>query len=89
VNKEYPSVQGSSALKGVQLSTFIGRYLRGASSKLSPNLDLVAWKLLVARKHSAFNNFGFSKAKAIFKQMLSREWGHAIARGWVTLLLDR
>ena len=25
----------------------------------------------------------------MFKQKLARKWGHAIARGWATLLLDR
>ena len=37
----------------------------------------------------AFYNIGFSEAKAMFKQKLARKWGHAIARGWATLLLDR
>ena len=34
-------------------------------------------------------NIGFSEAKASFRQKLARKWGHAIARGWATLLLDR
>ena len=36
-----------------------------------------------------FYNIGFSEAKALFRQMLARKWGYAIARGWATLLLDR
>ena len=32
---------------------------------------------------------GFSEAKALFRQKLARKWGHAIARGWEALLLDR
>jgi len=43
----------------------------------------------MARKHTAFYYIGFSEAKALFRQKLARKWGHAIARGWVTLLLDR
>ena len=50
-------------------------------------LDLVAREM--ARKHTAFYNIGFSEAKALFRQKLARKWGHAIARGWATLLLDR
>jgi len=38
---------------------------------------------------NAFYNIGFSEAKALFRQKLARKWGHAIARGWATLLLDR
>ena len=34
-------------------------------------------------------NIGFSEAKAFFRQKLARKWGHAIAQGWATLLLDR
>jgi hypothetical protein len=43
----------------------------------------------MARKHTAFYNIGFSEAKALFRQELARKWGHAIARGWATLHLDR
>ena len=43
----------------------------------------------MARKHTAFYNIGSSEAKALFRQKLARKWGHAIARKWVTLLLDR
>ena len=43
----------------------------------------------MARKHTAFYNIGFSEAKALFRQKLARKWGHAIVRGWATLLLDR
>jgi len=39
--------------------------------------------------HQAFYNIGFSEAKAMFKKKLARNWGHAIARGWAALLLDR
>ena len=49
----------------------------GASSDLSPILDLVAREL--ARKQTAFYNICFSEAKAMFKQKLARKWGHAIA----------
>ena len=58
-----------------------------ASSDLSLILDLVAREM--ARKHTAFYNIGFSEAKALFRQKLARKWGHAISRGWATLLLDR
>ena len=68
------------------LAPVIGRY-GGLSSDLSLILDLVARE--VARKHTAFYNIGFSEAKALFRQKLARQWGHAIARGWATLLLDR
>ena len=71
---------------GRVLAPVIGRY-GGASSDLSPILDLVAREM--ARKHTAFYDIGFSEAKALFRQKLSRKWGHAIARGWATLLLDR
>jgi len=40
-------------------------------------------------KHTALNDIGFSEAKALFRQKLARKCGHAIARGWATLLLDR
>ena len=72
--------------KGRVLAPVIGRY-GGASSDLSPILNLVAREL--ARKHTAFYNIGFSAAKAMFKQKHPRKWGHAIARGWATLLLNR
>jgi len=57
------------------------------SSDLSLILDLVAREM--ARKHTAFYNIGISEATALFRQKLARKWGHAIARGWATLLLDR
>jgi len=63
----------------------------GYGTYLSLILDLVAreinWEM--ARKHTAFYNIGFSEAKALFRLKLARKWGHAIARGWATLLLDR
>jgi len=59
----------------------------GASSDLSLILDLVAREM--ARKHTASYSIGFSEAIALFMQELTRKWGHAIARGWATLLLDR
>jgi len=71
---------------GRVLAPVIGRY-GGVSSDLSLILDLVAREL--ARKHTAIYNIGFSEAKAMFKQELARKWGHAIARGWATLLLGR
>ena len=43
----------------------------------------------MARKHTAFYNIGFSEVRALFRQKLARKWGHEIARGWATLLLDR
>ena len=43
----------------------------------------------MARKHMEFYNIGFSEAKALLRQKLTRKWGHAITRGWATLLLDR
>ena len=46
-------------------------------------------RMLLKRRHTAFYNIGFSEAKALFRQKLARKWGHAIARGWATLLLDR
>ena len=67
------------------LAPVIGRY-GGASSDLSLILDLAARKM--ARKHTALYNIGFSEAKALFRQKLARKWGHAIARGWATFLLD-
>jgi hypothetical protein len=54
---------------------------------LSLILDLVAREM--ACKHTAFYNIGFSEAKDLFRQKLARKWGHAIARGWATLILDR
>ena len=71
---------------GCVLAPVIGRY-GGASSDLGLILDLVAREM--ARKHTAFYSIGFSEAKALFRQKLVRRWGHAIARGWATLLLDR
>ena len=71
---------------GRVLAPVIGRY-GGGSSDLSLILDLVAREM--ARKNTAFYIIGFSEAKALFRQKLSRKWGHAIARGWATLLLDR
>jgi len=68
------------------LAPVIGRY-GGASSDLSLFLDLVAREM--ARKHTASYNICFSEAKALFRQKLTRKWGHAISRGWATLLLDR
>ena len=68
------------------LAPVIVRY-GGASSDLILILDLVAREM--ARKHTASYNIGFSEAKALFRQKLTRKWGHAIARGWATLLLDR
>ena len=58
-----------------------------SSSLYSLILDLVAREL--ARKHAAIYDIGFPEAKAMFKQKLARKWGHTIARGWATLILDR
>jgi len=74
------------AYNGRVLAPVIGRY-GGAPSDRSLILDLIARDL--ARKHMAFCNIGFSEAKTMFKQKLERKWGHAIARGRATLLLDR
>ena len=32
---------------------------------------------------------GLTEAKAMYRQKLTRKWGHIIAREWATLLLDR
>ena len=48
-------------------------------------LSLGRW--LANTRHS--KNIGFSEAKALFRQKLARKWGHEIARGWATRLLDR
>ena len=72
--------------RGCVLAPVIGRY-GGASSDLSLILDLIAREM--ARKHTAFYNIGFSETKASFRQKLTRKWGHAIAQGWATVLLDR
>jgi len=70
--------------RGRVLAPVIGRY-GGASSDLSPILDLVAREM--ARRHTAFYNIGFSEAKALFRQKLARKLGHAIARGLATLFI--
>ena len=46
-------------------------------------------RLVYVKLVTAFYNIGFSEANALFRQKLARKWGHAIARGWATLLLDR
>jgi len=52
---------------------------------LSRNLRVnIAAEVREARKSRAVKI-----AKAMFKQKLARKWGHAIARGWATLLLGR
>jgi len=33
--------------------------------------------------------YPIERKNALFRQKLARKWGHAIARGWATLLLDR
>ena len=38
---------------------------------------------------AAFYSIGFSEAKALFRHKLARKWGHAVVRGWATLLLGR
>ena len=43
----------------------------------------------MARKHTASYNIGFSEAEALFRQKITHKKGHAIARGWATLLLGR
>ena len=74
---------------GRVLAPVIGRY--GGTGVL-PLTSASFWTSSLgnlARKHTAFYNIGFSEAKALFRQKLTRRWGHAIARGWATLLLDR
>ena len=61
--------------RGRVLAPVIGRY-GGASSDLTLILDFVA-------RGNGSQTHGF------LQQKLARKWGHAIARGWATLLLDR
>jgi hypothetical protein len=72
--------------KGRVLGPAIGCY-GGASSDVRKLRDLAATEL--AQKHGEYYSMDFPRAKAMFKQRINREWGHHIARGWATLLLDR
>ena len=72
---------------GRVLAPVIGQY-GGASSDLSLILDLVA-REMAPGKHTASYNIGFSEAKALFRQKLTRKRRHAIPWGWATLILDR
>jgi hypothetical protein len=72
--------------KGRVLGPTIGCY-GGASSDVRKLRDLAATEL--AQKHCECYSIDFPRAKAMFKQRINREWGHHIARGWATLLLDR
>ena len=71
---------------GRVLGPTIGCY-GGASSDVRKLRDLAATEL--AQKHCEYYSMDFPRAKAMFKQRINREWGHHIARGWATLLLDR
>ena len=100
VNKEYHdrSRKLDSELHGSQqdqMSTATGAVFLPQSLADTGVLPLISpsfWTLSLgemARKHTAFYNISFSEAKALFRQKLSRKCGHAIARRWATLLLDR
>jgi hypothetical protein len=71
---------------GVVLGPVIGCY-GGGSSDLGKLRDLAATEL--ARKHVEHHSMPMPQARGMFKKQLNREWGHHIARGWATLLLDR
>ena len=59
----------------------------GGSPDLGRLRDLAATEL--ARKHVEHHSMGFNQALGMFKRLLNREWGHHMARGWASLLLDR
>jgi hypothetical protein len=77
---------------GRALAALIGRY-GGASSDLCLMLGLCLMLDLVARekarKHTATYKVGLSEARALLRQKVAHKWGYAIARGWVSLPLDR
>ena len=71
---------------GRVLGPIIGCY-GGGSPDLGRLRDLAATEL--ARKHVEHNSMGHPQALGMFKQLQNREWGHHMARGWASLLLDR
>ena len=71
---------------GRVLGPIIGCY-GGGSPDLGKLRDLAATEL--ARKHVEHHSMGHPQALGMFKRLLNREWGHHMARGWASLLLDR
>ena len=43
----------------------------------------------MASKHVEFFRMTGDQARGLFRNQLNRRWGHAIARGWSRLILDR
>ena len=65
-----------------------------ANTGVLPLISASFWFLSACRSENGSQTHGFlqhwlSEAKALFRKKLARKWGHAIARGWATLLLDR
>ena len=63
----------------------------GAFGEASPDLghlrDLCASEM--ASKHVEYFRMTSDQARGLFRHQLNRKWGHAIARGWSRLILDR
>jgi len=58
-----------------------------ASSHLGEIRDLIAFEK--AKKHCDLSRCTISEASGMYKNSLNRKWGHAIARGWSRLIIDR
>ena len=58
-----------------------------ASSDLGLLRDLCASEM--ASKHVEYFRMTGDQARGLFRHQLNRRWGHAIARGWARLILDR
>jgi hypothetical protein len=58
-----------------------------ASSDLGLLRDLCANEM--TSKHVEFFRMTGDQARGLFRHQLNRRWGHAIARGWSRLILDR
>jgi hypothetical protein len=58
-----------------------------AATVVLPLTSVSYWISSLGNWQTACHNIGFSDAKAFFRQKRSRKWGHAVVRGWATLLL--
>ena len=81
-------MRGGAFTPNYRTSAYNSRMLKPAPKNNLANTRLFTTLAFLSPPRGG-TGFSISEAKALFRQKLARKWGHAIARGWATLLLDR
>ena len=82
------SIMLPTLYKRPSLRFWLDRNARAYTSARSIGFCVI-WVCISSSSSSSSSFHNENIAKALFRSKRPRRWGHAIARGWATLLLDR